>query len=117
MMNSSDLVGNLDMAAVGDLYESWLKDPGSVDASWSHFFRGFDLAVRHFPQKPGMVASEEVLKEFSVMQLIHGYRQRGHLFTKTNPVRRRRSYTRRWISLISTWKAPTWSGCSRPAMK
>jgi len=93
MMNSSDLVGNLDMAAVGDLYESWLKDPGSVDASWSHFFRGFDLAVRHFPQKPGMVASEEVLKEFSVMQLIHGYRQRGHLFTKTNPVRRRRSYT------------------------
>ena len=26
------------------------------------------------------------------MNLIHGYRQRGHLFTKTNPVRQRRKY-------------------------
>lgn len=31
-------------------------------------------------------------KEFNVINLVHGYRQRGHLFTKTNPVRRRRKY-------------------------
>jgi len=37
--------------------------------------------------------SEKVLKEFSVLKLIDGYRTRGHLFTKTNPVRERRNYT------------------------
>ena len=33
-----------------------------------------------------------VLKEFRVINLINAYRSRGHLFTKTNPVRERRKY-------------------------
>ena len=32
------------------------------------------------------------LKEFKVVKLINAYRTRGHLFTKTNPVRDRRTY-------------------------
>ena len=36
---------------------------------------------------------EMVLKEFQVIKLIDGYRTRGHLFTKTNPVRERRKYS------------------------
>ena len=32
-------------------------------------------------------------KEFNVLKLIDGYRTRGHLFTKTNPVRDRRTYS------------------------
>ncbi len=32
-------------------------------------------------------------KEFRVINLIHAYRTRGHLFTKTNPVRARRDYS------------------------
>lgn len=35
---------------------------------------------------------EQFMKEFQVVQLIHAYRSRGHLFTKTNPVRERRNY-------------------------
>ena len=35
---------------------------------------------------------EHVQKEFQVVKLIDGYRNRGHLFTKTNPVRDRRKY-------------------------
>lgn len=35
---------------------------------------------------------ERFMKEFQVVQLIHAYRSRGHLFTKTNPVRERRDY-------------------------
>jgi 2-oxoglutarate dehydrogenase E1 component len=31
-------------------------------------------------------------KEFNVLKLIEGYRTRGHLFTKTNPVRDRRIF-------------------------
>ena len=34
--------------------------------------------------------SEKLQKEFNVLKLIDGYRSRGHLFTKTNPVRDRR---------------------------
>ena len=36
---------------------------------------------------------EHVQKEFQVVKLIDDYRTRGHLFTKTNPVRDRRKYT------------------------
>ncbi len=35
---------------------------------------------------------EQIQKEFQVLKLIDGYRSRGHLFTKTNPVRARRKY-------------------------
>ncbi|MDF2832661.1 2-oxoglutarate dehydrogenase E1 component [Chryseobacterium indoltheticum] len=36
---------------------------------------------------------EHIKKEFKVVNLIEAYRTRGHLFTKTNPVRERRHYT------------------------
>ena len=36
---------------------------------------------------------EHLQKEFRVVKLIDGYRSRGHLFTKTNPVRDRRKYS------------------------
>ncbi|MCB4234893.1 hypothetical protein LDL59_06645 [Kaistella anthropi] len=35
---------------------------------------------------------DEIQKEFKVLNLIEAYRQRGHLFTNTNPVRERRHY-------------------------
>jgi 2-oxoglutarate dehydrogenase E1 component len=37
------------------------------------------------------LVSEKLQKEFNVLKLIDGYRTRGHLFTKTNPVRDRRT--------------------------
>ena len=38
------------------------------------------------------VMPESLQKEFQVIRLIDGYRTRGHLFTRTNPVRERRKY-------------------------
>ena len=35
---------------------------------------------------------EALRKEFMVLNLVNGYRTRGHLFTQTNPVRERRTY-------------------------
>ena len=92
-MNMNSPLGAQELSAIDDLYRSYLSDPQSVDESWRHFFSGFDLALKHFPQKRGMVDTDAVQKEFAIMNLIHGYRQRGHLFTKTNPVRQRRKYT------------------------
>jgi 2-oxoglutarate dehydrogenase E1 component len=43
--------------------------------------------------EPSVEIPQSVRKEFLVVDLINGYRTRGHLFTKTNPVRDRRKYT------------------------
>ena len=66
-----------------------------MEESFRYFFQGFDLATTHFPLKPhsGNGSLENSPKELAVLRLITGYRRRGHLFTKTNPVRSRRSYT------------------------
>ena len=40
----------------------------------------------------GVEVPDNILKEFKVVKLINAYRTRGHLFTKTNPVRDRRTY-------------------------
>ncbi|MFV0268555.1 MAG: 2-oxoglutarate dehydrogenase E1 subunit family protein, partial [Draconibacterium sp.] len=91
-MDKFSSVGNQELEAVEDLYKSYLEDPESIDKSWQHFFAGFELARKNYPKKPGTVRLENIDKEFAILNLIHGYRQRGHLFTKTNPVRARRRY-------------------------
>ena len=96
-------------AYFADLYDQYLQFPDSVEPSWRAFFQGFDFGletsgngqvvvdqpqkVLNHPQNGEPVQmSESVLKEFRVVKLIDGYRTRGHLFTKTNPVRERRKY-------------------------
>jgi 2-oxoglutarate dehydrogenase E1 component len=80
--------------ALDALYRQYLADPQSVDSSWQLFFKGFDLALEQYGEN-GRKGGGDALtpKEFRVVNLIHGYRTRGHLFTQTNPVRARRTYT------------------------
>ena len=91
-MDKFSSVGNQELSAIEDLYQSYLENPDSLDQSWQQFFAGFELARMNYPEKPGFGNVESMNKEFAVVNLIHGYRQRGHLFTKTNPVRARRKY-------------------------
>jgi len=89
-MDKFSYLGNADPATIEAMFGRYKSDPGSVDESWKAFFEGFEFAQTHFgkPQVTGEVYSEE----FKVINLINGYRQRGHLFTRTNPVRTRRQY-------------------------
>ena len=82
-------LGNTDIETIEALYRDYLKNPGSVDISWQQFFKGFEFARHDFRDQ---LASETLDKEFKVINLIDAYRKRGHLFTKTNPVRTRRKY-------------------------
>jgi 2-oxoglutarate dehydrogenase E1 component len=91
-MDKFSYVGTSDVNAIEGLFQQYLKDPNSVDASWRDFFKGFEFAQTSYSEKGGAIP-ENVSKEFKVINLINGYRQRGHLFTKTNPVRERRQYT------------------------
>ena len=94
-------------AFFADLYEQYTQNPDSVEPSWRSFFQGFDFGQANYGseeigQQVANVASgngsngqvsEKTQKEFNVLRLIEGYRTRGHLFTNTNPVRDRRTYS------------------------
>ena len=90
-MDKFSYIGTSDVNAIESLYSQYLQNPESVDASWKDFFKGFEFAQTNY-QTDGGAIPENVTKEFKVISLISGYRQRGHLFTKTNPVRQRRHY-------------------------
>jgi 2-oxoglutarate dehydrogenase E1 component len=90
-MDKFSFVGTSDINAVENLFQSYMQNPDSVDPSWRDFFKGFEFARTSYDAEGGGIP-ENVAKEFKVISLIAGYRQRGHLFTKTNPVRQRRTY-------------------------
>ena len=85
-------------AYFADLYDQYLKNPDSVEPSWRAFFQGYDFGSESYGLSGEIIEGvttqipENVQKEFQVVKLIDGYRTRGHLFTKTNPVRARRKY-------------------------
>ncbi len=95
-MDSFSYISNADPSALDHLYQQYLQNPTSVDESWGKFFEGIEFANKHYNIKPSNgveTIPENVSKEFKVINLINAYRSRGHLFTKTNPVRERRKYT------------------------
>jgi 2-oxoglutarate dehydrogenase E1 component len=89
-MDKFSYIANADVSAIDALYKQYMQDANSVDSSWGKFFEGFEFARKNFEE--GGAIPENVQKEFRVINLINGYRSRGHLFTKTNPVRERRKY-------------------------
>lgn len=98
-MNDFTYISNADPAAIESLYQQFKSDSNSVDSSWARFFEGIDFATKNFSsqvegsQNGAVSLPESVSDEFKVINLINGYRSRGHLFTSTNPVRERRKYT------------------------
>jgi 2-oxoglutarate dehydrogenase E1 component len=97
-MDKFSAVGNQEIGAIEEYYNSYLQNPESVTESWQNFFEGFELALKSYDKKDGHETIDhssetKIQKEFKILNLINGYRQRGHLFTRTNPVRKRRQYS------------------------
>ena len=90
-MDKVSYVGNGDINAIEFLYNQYRKDPESVDEGWKKFFEGFEFAKTNYDEES--VIPENFQKEFRVINLINGYRTRGHLFTKTNPALEKHSST------------------------
>jgi 2-oxoglutarate dehydrogenase E1 component len=95
-MDNSNHLSREENREIESLYKQYQADPENVDDNWRVFFEGMEFAQL---QKPAVTATDnddlcqDVKLEFKVVNLINGYRNRGHLFTKTNPVRERRKYT------------------------
>ncbi len=91
-MADTSYLSNANPAYIESLYEAYKADATSVDYGWQKFFEGYELAAKFHGGATAIGDSQQFDKELKVIALIDGYRNRGHLFTKTNPVRERRPY-------------------------
>ena len=105
-MDKFTYIANAHVAYLDEMYAAYKNDSSSIDPSWKEFFDGFDFAITHYgegsgPSSPSaepkssalsgtIMHVENLPKEIRVRALIHGYRSRAHLRSKTNPVRERR---------------------------
>jgi 2-oxoglutarate dehydrogenase E1 component len=103
-MKDFSYITNSHPAFIENLYQQFVQDPNSVDPEMRKFFEGFDFAVSY--GKAGAngngngaaIAGAQVTtaeginwrKEVSAYRLILGYRNKGHLIAKTNPIRPRK---------------------------
>ncbi|WP_370656864.1 multifunctional oxoglutarate decarboxylase/oxoglutarate dehydrogenase thiamine pyrophosphate-binding subunit/dihydrolipoyllysine-residue succinyltransferase subunit [Streptomyces sp. NBS 14/10] len=75
---------------VGEQYERYLHDPGSVDGTWRDLFASSapvpDRRVRNGTTTASDHADEAAAKAVRVAALIHAYRVRGHLMADTDPL-------------------------------
>ncbi|MDD3877163.1 MAG: 2-oxoglutarate dehydrogenase E1 component [Bacteroidales bacterium] len=88
-MDKFSYLNSLSINQIHELYIKYKTDSASIDPSWCRFFEGFEFAQTNFNNTQDVLT----VKEFKVINLINAYRERGHLFTQTNPVRSRRQYT------------------------
>jgi 2-oxoglutarate dehydrogenase E1 component len=98
-MKDFQYITNAHPSYIENLYNDFIKEPGSVDAEMRKFFEGYDFAistVQPVPNgvavKPGAPAAApaNLDKEFAIYRLILAYRKKGHLVALTNPIRKRK---------------------------
>lgn len=79
---------------IESMYRNWQTDPTSVTEDWQAFFRGFDFALTNGAGAESgtttTASSDDIRKEFAVVNLIYGYRDRGHTLSTTNPIKQRK---------------------------
>ena len=99
-------------AFIESMYQDFIKNPDSVDPEFKKFFEGFDFAVSsaaangngktaivssvasEVSDKPDSVDVDPIatgwMREIRAYRMILGYRNKGHLLAKTNPIRPRK---------------------------
>lgn len=97
-MKDFQYITNSSPAYIESLYQEFVQNPEAVDPEFRKFFEGFDFAVSQ--AKPGngkavvgaaaSAANVDWFREVSAYRMILGYRNKGHLIAKTNPIRKRR---------------------------
>ena len=101
MSDQLNFLSNATPEYIDNVYRAYQADPQSVSLEWQRFFSGFEFAMTSYnghaeageAAAAAPLSAEAASKEIHVLNLINDYRTRGHLFTKTNPVRERRKYT------------------------
>src|SRR5918993_3748960 len=102
-MKDFSYITNSSPAFIEGLYQDFVKDPNSVDPEFKRFFEGFDFALSFSKGSNGSAIATsqngvaaatatdiDWKQEISAYRLILGYRNKGHLIAKTNPIRPRK---------------------------
>ncbi len=101
-MKDFSYITNSHPAYIESLYNEFVKNPETVDPDLKKFFEGFDFAVstgsgtavngNSAPATGSTAVASGIdwMKEIRVYRLILGYRNKGHLLAKTNPIRTRK---------------------------
>ena len=67
-------------------YKLWQSDPDSVSKDWQFFFAGFELAAKDTTAPADSIDAEQVQQQARVHELIHRYRDIGHLLACLDPL-------------------------------
>lgn len=89
-MNDFSIITNAHPSFIEAMYEQYQTDPQKVEATWRAFFQGFEFSQNGNGSASASPVAPADTKEFAVLSLIKAYRNRGHLLSKTNPIRERR---------------------------
>lgn len=97
-MKDFSYITNSHPAYIERLYQEFIQNPESIDPDMKKFFEGFDFAVANGSgtqanlngASSGTDSGIDWMKEIKVYRLILGYRNKGHLLSKTNPIRARK---------------------------
>ncbi len=103
-MKDFSYITNSSPEYIESIYKEYLLDPANVDPELKKFFEGFDFAVTSGGKTNGKAAVPTAEKtttapssvpidwqrEINAYRLILGYRNKGHLVAKTNPIRPRK---------------------------
>src|ERR1044072_2099398 len=118
-MKDISYITNSSPAFIENLYRDYIKDPESVDPDMKRFFEGFDFAVENLNNnangetangegangahaavavtmpahgKKEIPSPESIdwMREIMAYRMFLGYRNKGHLLAKTNPIRTRK---------------------------
>ncbi len=98
-MDKFSYISNAHPQYIESLYHDFKQNPASVDVEWKKFFEGFDFAISsNYKNGNGVESSTistvatdtDIAAELKVWSLIRAYRDRGHLLSNTNPIRKRK---------------------------
>ncbi len=104
-MKDFSYITNSSPAFIENLYRDFINNPESVDPELKKFFEGFDFAIGNgkkatngSPTTEAPPPAKEIpstdgidwMQEIRVYRMILGYRNKGHLLAKTNPIRPRK---------------------------
>ena len=90
-MTDYSYVFNAHPSFIESIYKKYQDDPASVEDGWRSFFQGFEFGQNGESGSNGKaITSSELTREFAALSIIHGFRDRGHLLSTTNPIRERR---------------------------
>lgn len=86
-MDRFSFLNTINFNQIEILYNKYLKYPDSIEHSWRAFFQGFDFYQKKynilFKKK-----EKKIFKEINVLKLINFYKEKGHLFSNINPIKK-----------------------------